>query len=123
MLFFCENLSRQLGELLIGGGVGKQERRHWRVINKARVRILTGLVDVLEKRKERIEIAHRDRIKLVIVTAGAFERQTQERGAEGIDAVHHVTDPELFLDDTAFLVLQVEAIERGGQPLLFGRVR
>ena len=118
LLFFCENLSRQLGEFLIGCGVGKQERRHGRVINKAGVRILPGLIDVLEKRKERIEIPHGNRIKLVIVTAGAFQRQTQERRAEGIDAIHHITDPELFFDDATFLVLQVEAVERGGQTLL-----
>ena len=118
LLFFGNNLLRQLGEFLIGGGVGQQQCRHRGVIHEAGVRILPGFVDVLEKSEERIEIPHCHRIKLVIVTAGAFQRQTQERGAEGIDAIHHITDSELLLDDATFLVLQVEAVERGGQTLL-----
>ena len=59
----------------------------------------------------------------MIVAARAFGGEAEERGAEGVHAVHDVGDAILFLGDAAFLVLVVQAIEGRGEPLLFRRVR
>ena len=73
---------------------------------------------LLKNANERVVVPLRDRIELVIVAAGALERQPEERGAEGLHAVGDVFDAELLLDAAAFVRLPVQAVEGGGEPLL-----
>ncbi len=82
-----------------------------------------GLVDAVEERAQRVVVALRDRIELVVVAAGALERQAQHRRAERVDAIRDVFLAELLLDAAAFVRLAVQAVERGRQALLVGRVR
>ena len=112
----------ELRQARAGGRIGQQQRRHRCVVHEARVRYLARFIDVLEKREQGVEIAHRQGVEFVVVTTGTFQRQAEKRRAEGIHAVHDVANPKLFFDDAALLVLQVETIEGGGQALFGGGV-
>ena len=59
----------------------------------------------------------------MVVAARAFGGQPEEGGAERVHTVHDVGDAIFFLGDAAFLVLVVQTVEGGGEPLLLGRVR
>ena len=113
----------QLRQSLVGGGVRQDESRRRRAIDKPAEWILPRLVDILEKGEKGIEIPHGYRVEFVIVTAGTLQCQAQKRRAERIDAIDHITDAKFFLDDAALFVLQVEAVEGGGEPLFPGGVR
>src|ERR1041384_5445561 len=78
-----------------------------------RVRIEARLVD-REEAAERVEVALRDRIELVVVAARAADREPEERGAEGLDAVGDVLVPPFLVDAAAFVGLPVQPEERGG---------
>ena len=54
----------------------------------------------------------------MVVAAAALERQAEERGAEGRDAVVDVIDAILFLDAPPLRLLLMEPIEGGGEDLL-----
>ena len=82
----------------------------------------TAAGDVVEERRQRIEVLHRHVVELVIVTACAFHRQAQKDGAEGPDAIVHVLDPVLLGCDAAFDGEAVVAVEGGGDLLIEGRV-
>ena len=99
----------------------QQQRRHRHGVGE--IRRLPRFVDVLEEREQRVKILLRDRIELVIVAAAALKGQSEERRAERVDAIDDVADAEFLLDDAAFLVLHVQAVERGGQPLFLRRAR
>src|SRR5712672_947218 len=53
----------------------------------------------------------------------ALQRQTEESGSESVNAIVNVGDAKFFIDDAAFFVLQMKAIESRGEALFFGGVR
>ena len=75
-----------------------------------------GLVIVVEKGKEPVVVALRDRVVLVIVALCAADRQAEEDRARRVDAVNDRIDPELFDVDPAFLVDLRIAMKPGGDP-------
>ena len=72
----------------------------------------------LKNADERIVVAHRDRIVLVIVAAGAFEREAQHGRAERVDAVGGVLDQPLLGDRAAFVRQAMQPIECRGENLI-----
>ncbi len=55
-------------------------------------------VSAVEDAGEGVIVLLRDRVELVVVTAGATERQAEERLAHGVDlVVHHVADDLLLV--------------------------
>src|SRR6185503_9023289 len=86
-------------------------QRHRRSRRRAgEVRVEPGLVDAVEERAERVVVALRDRIELVIVAAGALEGQPQHRRAERVHAIRDVFLAELLLDAAALVRLPVQAV-------------
>ena len=59
----------------------------------------------------------------MVVAAAALQRQPEHGRAEGVHAVSHVLDPPFLDDRAAFVVEAMDAIERGGEPLIGGGVR
>ncbi|MNL60923.1 hypothetical protein D3C87_1847780 [compost metagenome] len=59
----------------------------------------------------------------MIMAFGAAYRKTQKCVAKGVGAVDHVFGLKLFLDDAAFHILLVVAIEGGCNPHFFRRIR
>jgi hypothetical protein len=58
----------------------------------------------------------------VVVATGAFQRQSEKRGAESVDAVGDILIAELLLDTAAFIRLAMQAIERRRKNLFVGGV-
>ena len=54
----------------------------------------------------------------MIVAASTFRGEAEERGAEGVHAIHHVGHAIFLLHDAAFLILRVESVECRRQSLL-----
>ena len=59
----------------------------------------------------------------MVVAAGAFHRQAEQGGACRADAVGDVFDTILLVDNAAFAVDDVVAIEGRGQALISRRLR
>jgi hypothetical protein len=82
------------------------------------VRVQPRFVDAVEERRQREVVALGDGVELVVVTAGALERQAEHRGTEGVDTVRNVLDAELLFDAAALVRLPVQPVERGGYALV-----
>ena len=78
---------------------------------------------VVEVGEELVELLLRERIVLVVVAAGAAERQAEPHGRGRLHAVDDVLDGVLLGDDAAFGVAAVVAVEAGGDPLVERGVR
>ena len=78
---------------------------------------------VVEEREHPVVVLLRDRVVFVIVTAGAFGREAEQGGAGRADAVGDVFDAVFLVDDAAFGVDDVVAVEGRGQPLGVRRIR
>ena len=59
----------------------------------------------------------------MVVTAGTFCTQSQKTFAKCSRSVCYILHPVLFIYDTAFLALQVVAVESCSQFLLLGSIR
>ena len=79
---------------------------------------LPPLGDVVEVGQDLVELLLRDRVELVIVAAGAAQRQAEPDRRRRLHPVDRVLDEELVDDDAAFAVLAVVAVEGGGDALL-----
>ena len=73
--------------------------------------------DVVEEGEEPVVVALRDRIKLVVVAAGALEREPHEGGGGRLDPVGHIFDAVFLRDDAPFGREHVVATEAGCDPL------
>ena len=78
---------------------------------------------VIEEREQPVVVLLRDRVELVVVAAGALERQSEPSHAERTDSVRHVLDAVLLLDDPALGINHVIPIESGCDALLKRRSR
>ena len=85
-------------------------------------RVEAGLVDILEKGGEGVEIFLRQGVEFVVVATATFEREAEEGGAEGGHAVVDVVDAVFLLDGAALGFLRMEAVEGGGEDLVVGGV-
>ena len=56
---------------------------------------------LLKNAKKLVELLLRDRVELVVVAAGAAERQAEPDRGRGVDAVGDVLDAVLLVDDAA----------------------
>ena len=115
-------LRRQRLDLAGAGGqgpflCGRRQRQRRRGAEGGAV-VGAPLVDAVEEGAEAVVILHRERIVFVVVTAGAFHRQPEERGAEGVDAIGDVLVAPLLGDAAALVGHAVQPAEGGGQPLL-----
>jgi hypothetical protein len=81
-----------------------------------------GFVDVVEEGEELIEFLLADGVVFVVVAAGAAEGEAHPGGASGVDAVDDVFDAPFLVDDAAFAVDAVVAMEAGGDDLIEARV-
>ena len=81
------------------------------------------LVLVAEHRRHREVFALRDRIVLMVVTAGALHRQAHETVARGHHAVIDAVLSELFGDRTAFESHAMKPVEGGRDALVLRRRR
>ena len=103
----------ELGHLsVLVGGRGRDIR--WRVTVLER---LAPLGDVIEERKDLVELLLADRIELVVVAPRAPERQAQPHGRGRRYPIDHVLHQELFGDDAPLAVLAVVPVEGGGDSL------
>ena len=75
-------------------------------------------VDAVEVGVEGVELFHGDRIKFVVVAAGAVHGESHEDGAGGDDAIDDVAHVNFFGDGAAFTGGDVAAIEAGGDELI-----
>ena len=75
------------------------------------------LCDVIEERKDGIEVLLANRVVLVIVAACAAKGHPKPNGTGGFDAVNDGFDTPLFCDDAAFGIDTVIAVEAGGDDL------
>ena len=107
--------------LLLGRVRPEEQRRRGRRVGEMRVE--PGFVDAVEEGKERVVVALRDRIELVIVATRALERQPEHRGAERVHAIDDVLGAKLVLDAAALVRLPVQPVEGGGDALVARRVR
>ena len=96
----------------------RDERRRVDVLER-----LPPLGDVVEVGQDLVELPLRDRVELVVVAAGAAERQPEPDRRGRLDAVHRVLHEELVDDDPSLAVLAVIAVEGGGDALIARRVR
>ena len=104
--------------LLVRGAQQQCRYRH----DVAEIHALTRLIDVLEKREELVKFLLRNGVVLVVMASGTLEGHSQKGGPEGVHPIHVIGHAILLFDDTAFFILQVESIERGGQALLLSGV-
>ena len=74
--------------------------------------------DVVEEGEELIKFLLADGIVFVVVAAGAAEGETHPGGAGGVDAVDDVFDAPFLVDDAAFAVDAMVAMEAGGDDLV-----
>ena len=81
------------------------------------------LAHVVVEREHRIVFALRDRVVLVVVAAGAFQRQAEQRFAGGMRAVGYVLHAELFIDDPVLGIHHVVPVEARRDELLPARIR
>ena len=77
--------------------------------------VLALLRHVVKEREELVEIPHRDRVILVIVTTGATHREPQPDRGGRLDAVGDILDEELGRNDAPLVVDPVIAPVGGGQ--------
>ena len=82
-----------------------------------------GFVDVGEEGAQRVEVAHRDRVELVVVAGGAAGGLAEPHGAHGPDAVGEHPRLVVLRLGTPFLGCQQESIECRRDPRLLARVR
>ena len=101
----------QLGLLFGGGGAHQRD-------GVADAAVFADFGDVVEEGEELVVVALRDRVELVVVAAGAFDREAEPGRADGADAVGDVFDAVLLVDDAAFGVDDVVAAEAGGDALI-----
>src|SRR3954447_22618894 len=80
--FMISDFCPQSRDLRIGRIIRQKSRGNGSRIGE--VGGLSGLVDVLKKRKERIESALGERIIFVVVATAAFCRETEESRSEGV---------------------------------------
>jgi hypothetical protein len=86
------------------------------------MRIKAGFVDGIEESGEAVVVAGRDGVVLVVVAAGAFEGESEEGGAHGVDAIRDVFGAEFLIDAATLVGLAMEPVEGGGQDLITGRI-
>ena len=84
---------------------------------------LAVLGDVIEKREQSVVVFLRDRVELVVVAAGALERQSEPSHAERSDSVCNVLDAILLFDDPALGINHMIPIESSCDALLERRSR
>ena len=77
---------------------------------------------VAEERRERVEVALRDRVELVVVAGRAADGQAEEDRARGVGAVLGVDHLVLFRDHAALVRGCVAAMESGSDQLVHRRV-
>ena len=58
----------------------------------------------------------------MVVATGALERESEHRRAEGVIPIGDVLNAKLFRHTAALDLLRMQPVERGGQPLVVGRV-
>ena len=75
-------------------------------------------VDAVEKCRQRVIVAHRQRVVLVVVAAGTFERQAEKSRAEGMHAIGHAFETPLLRDAAAFVGHAMQAA-KGRRQFLF----
>ncbi len=80
-------------------------------------------VEVVEERVQRVVVALCDRVELVVVALRAADREAEEGGAGGVDAVGDVAEADLVEDRAAFVGGDVGAEEAGGDAIVEGGVR
>ena len=81
-----------------------------------------GFGDAVEEREELVVLALRDRIVLVIVAAGAADREAEPDGRGRLDAIDDILDAILLVDDAGFVGHHVIAIEAGRDLLIERRI-
>ena len=59
----------------------------------------------------------------MVVTAAAFEAESQEGCAKRVNTISDILDAEFFRDTASFVLLRVEAIESRREDLISRRVR
>ena len=93
-----------------------------RRVDGERVGLEPVLVDRAKHRRERVELARRDRVVLVVVASRALERESEEGRAEGADAVGDAFLPELLGDRAAFLRHAVQPVKAGRHAIVDARL-
>ena len=99
------------GEIESGRGDGAGE-----------IGIEAGLVDIREIGTQLVVFLGGYWIVFVIVAAGAFHGESEEGGAEGVEAIGDILDTEFLRDAAAFHLLGVEAIKSCGKNLVAGGI-
>ena len=104
--------------MLLSSGGGLEVR-----LGRAPLVVIDTFVgDAVEEREELIVLPLREGIEFVVVTAGALQRQPHQNGRRRVDAIGHVFDAILLVDDAPFGRQHVVAVEAGGDSLFESRV-
>ena len=115
-LFTAESVVDRDERRLVGMAPQLHERPDH--IDQLAIRVLRQRVRDAVKEGEELEILPlRNRIELVVVAAGALEREPHEGGGRGLRAVGHVFHAILLVDHAPFGREHVVAAEAGGDPL------
>ena len=102
---------------LLGGG---SFDRRLGVADSAR---LSLFIELIEEGEELVVLALRERVELVIVTAGTTQRQAHQDRRRRVNAIGDVLDAVLLGDDASFRIDDVVAVEAGRDSLVERRVR
>ena len=78
------------------------------------------LIDVVEERREGVELLLLQGVELVVVTAGTLEGQTEKCAGKGLGAIGNILGAKLLLDASSLVGLAVKPLEGGRKDLLLG---
>ena len=82
-----------------------------------------GLFDIIEERDQAVEILLGDRVKLVVVAAGAAHGEAQPDGAGGLHPIDRIFQEVLLSDGAAFVTGHMVSVKTTGDQLFDGRIR
>ena len=104
--------------------IRSRDRQERRAAHMCRLGVIARsfLRDIVKKCLEAVEITLGQRVKFVVVAAGAIERLGQPDGRRRLHSVRRVIGQKFLLGHPTFLVDHVVAIEAGGDSLRDSRV-
>ena len=99
-----------------------EDRLHHATAPHRLAQVAAQFIDVVEERVHLIELALRNGVELVIVTASASQRESEECRSCRSDAIHDCVDAVLLEIDAAFLIDHRVAVKSRRDQLIGARV-
>ena len=120
MSFGLFDLSREFIDLAACLLIDQRQRRGR--YSRGEVGVQATLIDVVEERREGVELLLLQGVELVVVTPCALEGQTEKCGGKGLGAIRNILGAIFLLDAAALVGLAVKPLKGGGKDLILGRI-